>query len=66
MPAHVFGDPNPSGSVTDIWVRRPFTVFLNQISDIDLAEDGLFDLHNNQKLHFDFNYTEGAGLAQAV
>lgn len=39
-----------SGLITNIWVRIPFTVSLEQISESKLAEYSCSD----QKLHFDF------------
>ena len=42
----------------DTWIRYPFTVSLEQLSDNDLAKDELLDLRNNKKLSADFESME--------
>ena len=35
---------------SELWVRNPFTVLLDEIDDNDLAKDELIDLRNNKQL----------------
>ena len=42
----------------DVWVRSPFTVSLDRISDDDLVKDELLELRNNEKLSTDFEAME--------
>ena len=44
--------------IHDVWVRSPFTVSLDLISDDDLVKDELIDLRNNEKLSIDFKSME--------
>ena len=46
------------GGLHDIWVRSPFNISLDQISDDDLVKDELVDLRNNEKLRIDFGAME--------
>jgi hypothetical protein len=39
-----------TGSVADIWETSPFTIFLEQINDVDLKKLEHLDLQNNHKL----------------
>lgn len=41
-----------------LWRLYPFNVSFNKISDASQAKDELLDLHNNQKLFFDFESME--------
>lgn len=44
----------PRTFVVDNWIRNPFTVSLDEISDADDAKDELIELRNNKKISSDF------------
>lgn len=44
--------------INDVWVRSPFTVSLDEISDHDMVKDELIDLRNNEKFRIDFGVME--------
>ena len=40
---------------SELWVRIPFTMLLDEIDDNDLAKDELIDLRSNKQLNIKFD-----------
>ena len=40
---------------SELWVRNPFTILLDEIDDNDLAKDDLIDLRSNKLLKINFD-----------
>ena len=40
---------------SELWVRNPFTILLDEIGDNDLAKDELIDLRSNKQLKINFD-----------